>query len=108
MVEPAIIDVVQHYLTVVRQSGIQAHKAILFGSYARNEAHEDSDIDILVIAPEFDGAYDSSKWRLLWALRTKQTVALSRYPLANASGAKIIRKLFWKWRDAKDWKSPYL
>jgi predicted nucleotidyltransferase len=71
MVEPAIVRVIQNYLTVVRHSGIRASQAILFGSYARGDARPDSDVDILVIAPEFDEPYDRNRVDLLWTLRAQ-------------------------------------
>lgn len=69
MVESAIVRVVQNYLRAVRRAGVQARCAILFGSHARGDAHPDSDIDILVVAPEFDGPYDPRQADVLWGLR---------------------------------------
>jgi len=69
MVEPAIVGVIQKYLEAVQSFGIRVSQAILFGSYARGDALPDSDVDILVIAPEFDGPYDKSRVDLLWVLR---------------------------------------
>jgi predicted nucleotidyltransferase len=71
MVEPPIAKMIQSYLMAVRRSGIRVSQAVLFGSYARGDARPDSDVDILVIAPEFDGPYDKSKIDLLWALRAQ-------------------------------------
>jgi predicted nucleotidyltransferase len=71
MVEPAIVGVIQKYLEAVQSSGIRVSQAILFGSYARGDALPDSDVDILVIAPEFDGPYDKSRIDLLWTLRAR-------------------------------------
>jgi predicted nucleotidyltransferase len=62
---------IQNYLAAVRRSGIRVSQAVLFGSYARGDARPDSDVDILVIAPEFDGPYDKSRIDLLWALRAQ-------------------------------------
>jgi len=39
----------------IRSSGIHLHKVILYGSYARNEQHKWSDIDIAMVADEFNG-----------------------------------------------------
>ncbi|NCP34618.1 MAG: nucleotidyltransferase domain-containing protein, partial [Armatimonadetes bacterium] len=46
------MSAVQDYLQVVRRSGIGASRAVLFGSFSREDAGPDSDIDILVIAAE--------------------------------------------------------
>jgi predicted nucleotidyltransferase len=41
----------------------------LFGSWARGEARPDSDIDLVVIAPEFDGQRERRLVNRLWELR---------------------------------------
>lgn len=69
MAEATITEIVQNYLLAVRRAGVQARCAILFGSHARGDARPDSDIDLLIVAPEFDGPYDRRQADLLWALR---------------------------------------
>ena len=69
MVDRSILKAVQDYLTAVREAGIHANQAILFGSFARGEARPDSDIDLAVIAPEFDGSRKRELTNLLWQLR---------------------------------------
>lgn len=54
MVNQSIIDAIRKYINVLNENGINAEKAILFGSYARGDAKELSDIDILVISEDFD------------------------------------------------------
>ncbi len=71
MVERTILEIVQDYLGIVHQAGIGVNRAVLFGSHVRGDAHIYSDIDILVIAPEFDGPYDKRRVDLLWELRAK-------------------------------------
>jgi predicted nucleotidyltransferase len=65
------VRAVQGYLAAVRRSGIRAERAILFGSYARGDARPDSDVDVLIIAPEFDPPYDPRRVDLLWELRVR-------------------------------------
>lgn len=66
MVEPAIIENVRRYLASLPRVGIHASRAILFGSFARGEGTVESDIDLVVIAPEFDGRRDVSLVKALW------------------------------------------
>ena len=66
MVEVAIVRAVRQYLSVLSTVGIHARKAVLFGSFARGEADQDSDIDLIVIAPEFDAASDFETIKNLW------------------------------------------
>ena len=69
MVDPAIISTVRGYLLEIRKVGIRASRAILFGSHARGQAGPDSDIDLLIIAPEFDPAADRDLVKQLWRAR---------------------------------------
>ena len=59
MVASSIIATVQNYLKALPAEGIHPSQAILFGSFACGKDHEWSDIDLVVIAPEFDGPRDT-------------------------------------------------
>ncbi len=69
MIQQSILDIVRNYLRAVNRSGIHASRAVLFGSWARGEARPDSDIDLVVIAPEFDGRRDRNLVNRLWELQ---------------------------------------
>jgi predicted nucleotidyltransferase len=69
MVESTIDGAIKQYLALLPSMGIHARKAILFGSYARGRASRWSDIDLVVIAPEFDGKRDFSLIESLWLAR---------------------------------------
>lgn len=66
MVEDAIVETVKRYLGSLPAFGIHAGRAVLFGSFARGAAQEYSDIDLVVIAPEFDGVRDIEMVKNLW------------------------------------------
>ena len=68
MVKETVLDIIQNYLRAVNQAGLRARRAVLFGSWARDEAHEESDIDLVVIAPEFDGDWERELLDQLWEL----------------------------------------
>lgn len=61
--------ILRNYLRVAAEAGIHARRAILFGSHARGEAHEWSDIDLIVIAPELEERKDHASILKLWELR---------------------------------------
>jgi predicted nucleotidyltransferase len=66
MVDPEVIALVRRYLDVLAKHGIHAEKAILFGSQARGTAGPYSDVDILILAEEFDRdrwARNEDLWR---------------------------------------------
>jgi len=62
---------VRQYLAAVRQAGISVTRAVLFGSCAHGDNQADSDVDILVIAPEFDEPAGRARTDVLWALQAK-------------------------------------
>ncbi len=82
MVNQAILNIIQAYLQIINESGIQTKRAVLFGSWARNEARPESDIDLLVIAPEFDGQKDRKLISQLWRLRVAIPDAWRIEPIA--------------------------
>jgi predicted nucleotidyltransferase len=47
---------------------VRIEKAFLFGSYARGDANDDSDIDVAVLSPDFEGVRFSDKQKLNIAL----------------------------------------
>ncbi len=47
--------IVFQYLALLKEQGFQIQEAILFGSYATGNANQWSDIDLALVAPEFEG-----------------------------------------------------
>ena len=66
MVESTVMSAVKRYLAALPHFGIHARKAVLFGSFARGENHQWSDIDLIVIAPEFDSVKTIEAVKKLW------------------------------------------
>jgi predicted nucleotidyltransferase len=66
MVEQTVIESVRSYLRALPALGIHPRRGVLFGSYARGVAGEYSDIDLVVIAPEFDGSRELALVKRLW------------------------------------------
>ncbi len=69
MVESDVVKVVQDYVRALRRQCLRVSRAILFGSYARGDARPNSDIDVMVVSPEFDAPYDYQQISMLWQLR---------------------------------------
>ena len=74
MVEAAVIEQVEAYLASLPSFGIHARCGVLFGSFATGQAGPDSDIDLVVVAPEFDDLCDAALVKALW----RATVADNR------------------------------
>ena len=54
MLQQDAIKIVHQYIANLNKGGVKIYKAYLFGSYARNQASDSSDIDVLLIADVFD------------------------------------------------------
>ncbi len=69
MVDGNIVNVAKQYLERVAQAGIAVEAGVLFGSCARGDQSAESDIDLLVVSPDFDKTHSRSQINLLWGLR---------------------------------------
>jgi predicted nucleotidyltransferase len=54
MLQNDAINIVRQYVNNLNKGGVVIFKAYLFGSYARNQATENSDIDVLLVSEAFD------------------------------------------------------
>ncbi|AQQ69773.1 putative nucleotidyltransferase [Limihaloglobus sulfuriphilus] len=66
MVDQSIVNSIKNYMLQLGVLGIHPEKVILFGSFATGKANELSDIDLIVIAPEFDGNRQIQLIKKLW------------------------------------------
>ncbi len=66
MVEQSIVDSVKKYLKALSDAGIDARIGVVFGSCVSGTADQWSDIDLIVVAPEFDGMVSREQVNCLW------------------------------------------
>ncbi len=56
------INTAKSFIKDCKSNGLEFHKVLLFGSFAKNEAHNWSDIDLLLISDQFgDNVFDNLK-----------------------------------------------
>jgi predicted nucleotidyltransferase len=55
LTQKTAIDVVEDYTREICNSGVNLRKVILYGSFAKGTQHEWSDIDVALVADEFEG-----------------------------------------------------
>ncbi|MFO8072847.1 MAG: nucleotidyltransferase domain-containing protein [Polyangia bacterium] len=66
MVEADVRKKIETYVAQLDTLGVPVSRIVLFGSWARGEAHEWSDIDVVVISPVFDEESPRKEIALLW------------------------------------------
>ena len=86
--QQSAIALAKRFIAEVQAKGLHVRHAILFGSYARNEQHEWSDIDIALSADEFEGVrfFDN---RLIQDIKTKKIysdIETHTYNIADFEG----------------------
>ena len=62
------LNKVSEYVKILNDSGLHIEKAFLFGSAARNEEQEGSDIDVMIVSRRFDDSSDDLAYGLIWKL----------------------------------------
>ena len=55
MDKAATVEIVARFEQALTKEGIRVAKIVLFGSHAAGTAHEDSDIDLVVVSDDFEG-----------------------------------------------------
>ncbi|MBN1575068.1 MAG: nucleotidyltransferase domain-containing protein [Chitinispirillaceae bacterium] len=68
MVAATVIESVRSYLQMVHRNGIPVTFGVLFGSQVQGTADENSDIDLVVVSPHFDGKKNFDEVNRLWEL----------------------------------------
>lgn len=63
--KPVVERIVHDFLKAIESQDIIVDRAFLFGSNARGEAHEESDIDIIVISKDFSQMPYWRRWEIL-------------------------------------------
>lgn len=80
MVDKTIVSGVRRYLKAVNEGGIHVSFGVIFGSQARGGATEESDIDLLVVSPVFDGKRTLDDVGELWYCAAKTNSRIEPIP----------------------------
>jgi predicted nucleotidyltransferase len=68
MVEAAVVNLVQRYLQKLNEQGFDISFGVVFGSYVTGNVTELSDIDIIVVSPDFDREIQCTTVDKIWQL----------------------------------------
>jgi predicted nucleotidyltransferase len=83
MADKRIVKSIQNYLQAVIQKGIPVKYGVLFGSYAKGQEHEWSDIDLLVVSPRYDRKWTHKDWAKLWVIAANTDVRIEPIPVGE-------------------------
>jgi predicted nucleotidyltransferase len=80
MAQAAVIKSVQEYMKSLNANGFNVSFGILFGSQAAGTATELSDIDLIVVSPDFDKKMQCSTMDLIWQLAARTDTRIEPIP----------------------------
>jgi predicted nucleotidyltransferase len=58
------IRIAKRYVQELKRNRIRVTRAYLYGSYANGTAHRDSDIDLVIVSPQFKGVRFLDSYRI--------------------------------------------
>ena len=76
MADRAVLEAVRQYMSALDHEGSPVAFAVLYGSFARGEEHEWSDIDLMVVSPLFDQEKRREDIDHLWLTTLKVDVRI--------------------------------
>ena len=86
MVKNETLDIVQKYISILKENNINVQYVYLFGSYVQDNYNSDSDIDLAVIIDRFD---DSLSIQLkMMKLRRNIDTRLEPHPYTSKEWTK--------------------
>jgi predicted nucleotidyltransferase len=83
MADITIHRIAQHYLQRLVALGIPVERGIIFGSHSRGEATTWSDIDLLVVSPQFDCPRTREHLNLLWRVAAREDARIEPIPCGS-------------------------
>ena len=88
MLNPSISAITQKYLQRLAVMGIPVERGVIFGSHARGEATQWSDIDLLVVSPRFDGPRTREDINILWRIAAREDSRIEPLPCGSEEWLK--------------------
>lgn len=85
MVKRPILNSVRHYLDRVRRTGVPVDFGVVYGSCARGEEGEWSDIDLLVVSPQYDRRLTRKDVDNLWHCTVGEDSRIEPWPCGAAT-----------------------
>lgn len=80
MADPKVIAAVKKYLENLAQNGLAVAFAVIFGSQVTGGATELSDIDLIVVSPQFDSGISRDIINKLWHIAARTDSRIEPIP----------------------------
>jgi predicted nucleotidyltransferase len=71
LVEQTVLSSIMRYLAALKAQGIVLEHAVVFGAQVKGRPHAWSDIDLLVVSPQFDDIEGSDLYPFLWRIAAR-------------------------------------
>lgn len=78
-IKKQIYQIIQQYLTILKENDLNYTKVYLFGSYVNGNYRKDSDIDVAIVSNDFSGDVIDDQL-LLMKLRRKVDLRIEPHP----------------------------
>ena len=93
-----IADLIARYCVQLGKMGIRVERALLFGSYARGVEREGSDIDVLIVSPDFSALNMRERLEYLGTAAARlwqpiEALACTPDELAHAEPATLLEEI---------------
>jgi len=83
MAPKSVVNSIQKYLQYVSTQGIPVSYGVLYGSFAKGKQHKWSDIDLLVVSPEFDRKRTNEDYEQLWVFAGRTDSRIEPIPVGE-------------------------
>jgi predicted nucleotidyltransferase len=80
MADPKVIAAVKKYLKNLTRNGLPVAFGVLFGSQVTGRSNDLSDIDLIVISPQFDGKISRDIINKLWHIAARTDSRIEPIP----------------------------
>jgi predicted nucleotidyltransferase len=80
MVDRAVLNSVRDYLNRLSRKGLDISFGVVFGSQTTGEADYWSDIDVVVVSPQFDGEITRESINNLWRVAARTDSRIEPIP----------------------------
>ena len=96
-INKSVEDTVLQFGRYLIQHGTPISKLVIFGSYAKNNAHKYSDIDVCVVSPKF-GKDPVDEMQYLFKQRRNVDSSIEPYPASLEAYEELESPIIWEIR----------